>query len=100
MRVPPPRYHAWERILIAAAALLEREGWCQGAPKISSTRCAVQAIVDADAGRVSREDRAKAIAQLESALGNSGIIAWNDMPGQTMRNVIKTLRRIGGVPHP
>jgi hypothetical protein len=93
-----------KRILIAAANLIKNIGWTQGAfardrygATISPTRpeaacfCAAGAIISVACLRNSSSSEiSEAEFFLRRRIGN--VEMWNDKPGQTAENVIKTLR--------
>jgi hypothetical protein len=75
-------------VLLAAADLLERDGWCQhNYMNDQGHRCVSQAIYD-----VYRMDW-MAAASLVVHCVSASLPEWNDAPGQNAGNVIATLRR-------
>lgn len=80
-----------QEVLLAAADLLEAEGWAQDLPQ-KSGYCPLTAICDlvglgnefAEAGNLFAESIGLGIWE--------DVIYWNDQPGQTAENVIATLR--------
>jgi hypothetical protein len=80
-----------QEVLLAAAGLLERDGWCQGAESDhAGHRCARQAIRDM-CDKNDWYSRYLAVKLVEVLVTDS-VERWNDTPLQTSENVIATLR--------
>ena len=79
-------------VLLAAARLIERKGWCQGSYKKSGRHCAIGAIGEVMEWR--REGlQARALDKLTTVIGEISVAAWNDRPGRRRPEVIAALRR-------
>jgi hypothetical protein len=86
-------------VLLAAAELLERDGWCQGQLwDERGRRCASGAILFSSLGvpptpNPDLVDSARVMLFGHCPKDVLSIPHWNDSPGQTAENVIATLRR-------
>jgi hypothetical protein len=86
--------------LRAAAALLEKEGWSQGAVRgQNGGRCALQAIADSG---ITNVERFFAELLLDDYLMTTykwarGVIHWNDDPSRTQEEVINAMREAADV---
>ena len=72
-----------------AADYLEEHGWCQRIEHLGERACvwgALKQVADVETVRLARE----------AIVSYTGIplTIWNDEPGQTVENVVKTLRSI------
>ena len=82
-------------VLLAAARLIERRGWCRGHYSHAGRHCVVSAIYacavegSSLAGRV--ED---ALLSAISVPGHQtySLLVWNDAPGRTKAHVLSALR--------
>jgi hypothetical protein len=81
---------AWRRALMDAAHRVER-GWCQGHGRKGDCVCPLYAIVTNFS--VCWDDMVKAIRELRLHLGVD-VTSWNDMPGQTKEEVVRTMRAV------
>ncbi len=82
-----------KRVLLDAADLIERDGWCQLASMDNEgRRCVGQAFCDTGT------DYDAACDALVGALTAEGFdgdeIAWNDAPGRTQAEVVAKLREV------
>lgn len=79
----------WRDLLRQAAALLEKDGWCQCTMSLTTgERCLVAAMRDA---RKTLPDLEEAFVRLEKFLGIP-IIFWNDMSSRRVEHVLAALR--------
>lgn len=78
-------------VLREAAAIIERDGWCQGDYRDGKKRCAVGAI--ADARPPDWPDRLfdAVDSAIEAVVGTAILPDWNDAPGRTKDEVIAAL---------
>jgi hypothetical protein len=86
---------AGTKILLDAAAYIEKHGWCQGNYWRDGRSCAVGAI--ARVGRwgeqgAGHEARRMAYSKLERLTGQP-IVHWNDAAGRSEAEVVYTLRK-------
>jgi len=75
-------------ILLRAAELLERGGWCQNARSIGARHCALGAI---DAVTNNNNDYYAARLRLREYVGRAPAF-WNDDPTRTASEVIAAMR--------
>ncbi len=80
-------WEPWRLVLLNAADYIERNGWCQHAERLGTRACVIGALKQVARGEVYW----KAGAELRQGIGAS-ISFWNDEPGQTVENVLETLR--------
>ena len=89
-------------VLLAAARLLERSGWCQNSLHDDGRYCVVGALNHSITGdwdhprtrdEVAWELLASARRRLAQAVGVEDIVAWNNAMGQRRRHVIAALRK-------
>jgi hypothetical protein len=80
-----------QQVLLAAADLLERDGWCQEFER-GGKHCAYSAILFKSPVNDSLNTALTACAMVSRSVGE-WITYWNDAPGQTAENVISTLRK-------
>jgi hypothetical protein len=81
----------WQRILYAAADLIEEHGWCQHVPRDSHGHICVFTALLTDAPA----DAWRACQALERYCGLTKpyyVTRWNDMPGRTKDEVLNALR--------
>jgi hypothetical protein len=78
-------------VLLAAADLLERDGWCQGIGRNGAGKRCVTFAIDESTG--SKVILYWVAIQLLRKTIRENTVDWNDAPGQTAENVIETLRR-------
>jgi hypothetical protein len=84
----------WRKVLLDAADLLERDGWCQHHFRNEKGhRCVIEAIGAATDHKPLLRDKAR--YQLAQALpGSLSIIEWNDAHSRRKSQVIKKLREV------
>jgi hypothetical protein len=81
------------KLLLDAAAYIERHGWCQFNTKKRDGRvCLVGAMWEVDHGRASDEYKT-ATTKLRNRLNTNFIMHWNDVDGRTKDEVLTALRR-------
>ena len=80
------------KLLLAAADLLQAEGWVQGSMRRYGGRCVVGAISDAGCPRATAQQLNRAYNRA-LALAGTNLPFWNDAPGRTKEEVINLLRR-------
>ena len=83
------------RVLLAAADLIERDGWVQGITRCHAGRCMIGAVSDAAPARF---DLWPAIERINETLGRpfadpATVAYWNDAPGRTRDEVVALLRQ-------
>lgn len=90
-------------ILNAAADLIERDGWCQGAFRRNGKHCLLGAIAETVAGDarsgfnhiLAHNDDAREAVRvfLATVQCDLGVPHWNDKPGRTQTEVVAALRK-------
>ena len=78
------------RVLLAAAELLEKDGWCQGKHMDGQRRCVGWAIADSTEGRM------RNVLHVLDAYLEQDAVTWNDTPGRTLPEVLAALRGAAG----
>lgn len=81
-----------QQLLNAAADRLEQSGWVQGYRQQGERCCALQALILCAEGSSSAE-LTDAALELQRRIPGMPIDNWNDAKGQTLENVLKTLRK-------
>jgi hypothetical protein len=81
------------QVLLAAADLLERDGWCQGTLRDGIGRHCTNGAINAVTLVYMGDPFSGAWKLLYSLLDRTSVTAWNDAPWQTAENVIATLRK-------
>lgn len=99
----PIKIAPWRRLLLKAARILERDGWCQNNLYWRTRSCAIGALNRADSGHPGYEGVHSAVwveahNRLRAFVGghNGSIEAWNDTVGRTGSQVIATMRKVAG----
>lgn len=77
-------------LLLNAAKVIERDGWCQHSFSIKGTRCLVAALWEAGdyAGDVVYNH---AKLRLLGFVDTPSVVGWNDVPGRTQAEVMALL---------
>ncbi len=96
---PEVKLEPWRQMLLDAADLLERDGWCQQAYQDGDGHHCALGALDAVVGMAELKTIdwvafSKANERLFGAVGQ--ITHWNDARGRTAEEVISTLRKIAG----
>lgn len=81
---------AVKAVLLAAARLIERRGWCQGTYERRGRLCVLGALSAAGGGRPVYY---RATERLSKTIGELYLATWNDRPGMTRTAVIAALRK-------
>lgn len=87
----------WRQHLLKAADYIEKYGWCQGKmQKTTGEVCALGALIIVNNHKTAVDSFTSAQHEFErrKRLKRSGITVWNDEPGRTKEQVIKSMRRI------
>ncbi len=98
---PEVKLEPWRQMLLDAADLLERDGWCQGAYQDDDGHHCALGALDAVFGSktsfkaIDWSAYARVNERLQDAVGLQ-IVHWNDAKGRTAEEVISTLRKIAG----
>jgi hypothetical protein len=81
------------QILLAAASMLERDGWCQGSSQDEKgRRCGSGAITDTCPPGNHGAEWVRARNAVREQIGSEDIAVWNDVHGRTADEVIAALR--------
>ena len=90
---------AWRKVLLDAADLIERDGWCQGQLRRGQQHCAIGAIEAVDLPGAGISFAAiEAINKLARGVSHTSFLAcipeWNDATHMTSEEVIHTMRMV------
>ena len=89
-------------VLDRAADRIEAGGWCQAAFRDEGRFCALGAIINVavamrlGSGALTDIEALvdPALAALAAAVGEDGVMGWNDRPGRTQEEVVAMLRAV------
>ena len=84
-------------VLLAAARLIERKGWCQGAGTDARGRHCLMGALN-EVGTIRGIDRAR--TALMRQFPGSFVTTWNDEPWRTKKQVLTALRTAARAPRP
>jgi len=80
-------------VLIAAADLIERDGWCRGIfQNALGQRCVLGAVGDVCQSVGWDADYKQALEKLQVQIHTSAPSVWNDSPKRTESEVVNALR--------
>jgi hypothetical protein len=89
----PPKLDEIGKTLLAAADLIEKNGWCQRGFFHGERSCALGAIRRVTHLRHNHDNYYSATVRLEIQIGMRSVGAWNDQPERTQEEVIAALRK-------
>jgi hypothetical protein len=78
----------WRGVLLAAADLIEQKGWTQRAYKDENGYCIVGALLE-----INGRGWNQAIFEISGHL-HQQTSSWNDAPGRTKEEVVRTMREV------
>ena len=87
-----PALAPWQKTLVDAADLIEKQGWCQHKYSDQGRSCTMGAMTS-----MHHFDIVKARENLSAVIGTSDITMWNDAPERTAEEVVNALRKAAAI---
>lgn len=92
VEVTRPALEPWQKVLMDAADVIEKRGWCKGRlESADGAVCTMGALIKAVSGAVLGGAYRTASSRFEAYIGTKHVGMWNDNPSRTKEQVVFAL---------